>query len=53
MTATAMFNHGNLALPSWLDRWRRLVLVTPAVHRTHHLEIRAETDSVLGLCLPW
>lgn len=53
LNATAMFNHANLALPPGVDRWLRLVLVTPDMHRTHHSEIREETDSVFGFCLPW
>ena len=51
LNATAMFNHANLALPAWLDAGLRLVLVTPDMHRVHHSEIRAETDSDFGFCL--
>ena len=29
------------------------MLVTPDMHRTHHSEVRAETDSCYGFCLPW
>ena len=51
LNATALFNHANLALPAWLDRPLRLVLVTPDMHRVHHSEIRAEMDSDFGFCL--
>jgi sterol desaturase/sphingolipid hydroxylase (fatty acid hydroxylase superfamily) len=51
LNATALFNHANLALPGWLDRPLRLVLVTPDMHRVHHSEIRAEMDSDFGFCL--
>lgn len=51
LNATALFNHANLAVPSWLDRPLRLVLVTPDMHRIHHSEISAETDSDFGFCL--
>jgi sterol desaturase/sphingolipid hydroxylase (fatty acid hydroxylase superfamily) len=53
LNATSMFNHADLRLPPRLDRWLRLVLVTPDMHRTHHSELRAETDSCYGFCLPW
>lgn len=36
LNATAMFNHGNVRLPLWLDRWLRLIVVTPDMHRVHH-----------------
>lgn len=51
LNATALFNHANLALPAWLDRPLRGVLVTPDMHRVHHSEIREETDSDFGFCL--
>jgi sterol desaturase/sphingolipid hydroxylase (fatty acid hydroxylase superfamily) len=53
LNATAMFNHADISLPPRLERLLRLVLVTPEMHRTHHSEIRAETDSCYGFCLPW
>ncbi|MBR0670884.1 sterol desaturase family protein [Roseomonas soli] len=53
LNATSLFNHANLALPAWLDRPLRLLLVTPDMHRVHHSEIRVETDSDFGFCLPW
>lgn len=53
LNATAMFNHAAIRLPVRLERWLRLVLVTPEMHRTHHSEVRAETDSCYGFCLPW
>src|SRR5439155_22457642 len=31
----ALFTHANLALPQWLDRTLRWVLVTPDMHRIH------------------
>lgn len=51
LNASALFNHANLALPAWLDRPLRWVLVTPDMHRVHHSEIREETDSDFGFCL--
>jgi sterol desaturase/sphingolipid hydroxylase (fatty acid hydroxylase superfamily) len=51
LNATSLFNHANVAIPAWLDRPLRWVLVTPDMHRVHHSEDRAETDSDFGFCL--
>ena len=51
LNGTAMFNHANMALPLWLDRPLRLVLVTPDMHRVHHSVHRAEHDSNYGFAL--
>ncbi len=53
LNGVAMFNHGNIALPVGLDRWLRLVVVTPDMHRVHHSVLRRETDSNYGFNLPW
>lgn len=53
LNATAMFNHAAIRLPPRIEPWLRLVLVTPEMHRTHHSEVPAETDSCYGFCLPW
>ena len=53
LNATAMFNHSNIRLPIWLDKWLRLILVTPDMHRVHHSTIEAETNSNFGFNLPW
>jgi sterol desaturase/sphingolipid hydroxylase (fatty acid hydroxylase superfamily) len=36
LNATAMFNHSNVALPAWLDRIARWIVVTPQMHQVHH-----------------
>lgn len=51
LNGTAMFNHSNLALPGWLDRPLRKVLVTPDMHRVHHSVHRNEHDSNYGFSL--
>ena len=51
LNATAMFNHANASLPSWLEPWVRRVLVTPDMHRIHHSVIEAERNSNYGFCL--
>ncbi|MFO7552105.1 MAG: sterol desaturase family protein [Haliea sp.] len=53
LNATSMFNHGNVRLPTRIDRWLRLLVVTPDMHRVHHSIIRRETDSNFGFSLPW
>ncbi len=53
LNATAMFNHSNVRVPLWLDRWLRLIVVTPDMHRVHHSIVPAETNSNFGFNLPW
>jgi sterol desaturase/sphingolipid hydroxylase (fatty acid hydroxylase superfamily) len=53
LNATAMFNHGNVRLPSRVDRWLRWLVVTPDMHRVHHSIERSETNSNFGFNLPW
>jgi sterol desaturase/sphingolipid hydroxylase (fatty acid hydroxylase superfamily) len=36
LNANALFNHSNIALPRWLDRFLRPLLVTPDYHFVHH-----------------
>lgn len=36
LSSFALVTHANLALPAWLDRPLRSVLVTPNMHRIHH-----------------
>ena len=51
LNGCAMFNHANIALPRWLDRIVRLLLVTPDMHRVHHSVLRREHDSNYGFNL--
>ncbi|MFQ5783502.1 MAG: sterol desaturase family protein [Alphaproteobacteria bacterium] len=53
LNATAMFNHGNLAIPAGADRWLRRFVVTPDMHRVHHSVVPHETNSNFGFNLPW
>ncbi len=39
------FHHSNIALPEWWDRLMRLAVVSPNMHRVHHSDIPAETNS--------
>ena len=51
--ATSIFNHGNVVLPSRIDRLLRLIVVTPDMHRVHHSVVPHETNSNFGFSLPW
>lgn len=53
LNATAMFNHGNISLPKSLDKYLRLLLVTPDMHRVHHSVEDDEANSNFGFSLPW
>ena len=53
LNATAMFNHGNVRLPTRVDRILRWLVVTPDMHRVHHSVEDDETNSNFGFNLPW
>ncbi|MFD2179826.1 sterol desaturase family protein [Veronia pacifica] len=48
LNGTSMFNHSNVALPNWLDRIVRRLIVTPDMHRIHHSVRPEETNSNYG-----
>ena len=51
LNGMAMFNHGNIKLPLSVDRFLRLLVVTPDMHRVHHSVIILETNSNYGFNL--
>jgi len=53
LSATAVFNHGNIRLPVALDSVLRLLVVTPDMHRVHHSVLVNETNSNFGFNMPW
>ena len=53
LNATSMFNHGNVRLPSSIDRVLRFFVVTPEMHRVHHSVQIKEFNSNFGFNLPW
>ncbi|NOR10270.1 MAG: sterol desaturase family protein [Desulfovibrionaceae bacterium] len=53
LNGTAMFNHGNIRLPEKIDRYLRLLVVTPDMHRVHHSVTIRETNSNFGFNFPW
>ncbi len=51
LAANALFNHGNVALPRWLDRAIRPFLVTPDMHLVHHSTSIRDQHSNYGFAL--
>jgi sterol desaturase/sphingolipid hydroxylase (fatty acid hydroxylase superfamily) len=48
LNVMAMFNHGNIYIPSGIDRVLRWLVVTPDMHRIHHSVLPQETYSNYG-----
>jgi len=53
LNMTSLFNHGNVRIPHGLDRFLRMVVVTPDMHRVHHSVRPSETNSNFGFNFPW
>jgi len=53
LSTCALFNHSNIRIPLFLDKWLRLLIVTPDMHRVHHSIYVDETNSNYGFNLPW
>ncbi len=51
LNGTALFNHANIRLGPAAERWLRLFIVTPDMHRIHHSVHRDEHDSNYGFAL--
>lgn len=45
MFAVVQFHHANVGLSEKYDRWLRIIIVTPNMHRVHHSRWQPETDS--------
>jgi sterol desaturase/sphingolipid hydroxylase (fatty acid hydroxylase superfamily) len=45
MFTVVQLHHANIALPAWLDRGLRVLIVTPFMHKVHHSRWQPETDS--------
>lgn len=48
LNGATMFNHSNIRLPAGVERWLRLAIVTPDMHRVHHSVDRHEHDANYG-----
>ncbi|PSB01010.1 sterol desaturase family protein [Merismopedia glauca] len=53
LNASSMFNHSNIYIHPPLDKFLRLWIVTPDMHRVHHSNIPSETNSNYGFNLSW
>ncbi len=53
LSASSLFNHGNVHIPLAIEHYLRLVVVTPDMHRVHHSSFRVETNSNFGFNIPW
>lgn len=51
LSSCALFNHSNIKLPLCFDKYLRLVIVTPDMHRVHHSVIKTEMDSNFGFSI--
>jgi sterol desaturase/sphingolipid hydroxylase (fatty acid hydroxylase superfamily) len=51
LLAAGQFQHGNFRLPTVLEQWLRLVIVTPPMHWIHHSRRSAEHNSNYGVML--
>jgi sterol desaturase/sphingolipid hydroxylase (fatty acid hydroxylase superfamily) len=51
LNANALFNHSNIALPRWLDRGLRQLIVTPDMHLVHHSIDQNEQNRNFGFGL--
>jgi sterol desaturase/sphingolipid hydroxylase (fatty acid hydroxylase superfamily) len=53
LNGAAMFNHANASLPPRWERWIRIAIVTPDMHRIHHSTDVANANRNFGFCVPW
>jgi sterol desaturase/sphingolipid hydroxylase (fatty acid hydroxylase superfamily) len=53
LNSAAMFNHGNFYIPIKLDKFLRLFIVTPDMHRVHHSTDYKESNTNFGFNFPW
>jgi sterol desaturase/sphingolipid hydroxylase (fatty acid hydroxylase superfamily) len=51
--AHSIFSHANIAIPLQVDRWLRLAIVTPDLHRIHHSVDPREYNGNYGQIFPW
>lgn len=51
--AATVFSHGNVRIPEGLERYLRLVVLTPDFHRVHHSSDARYTNSNYGSLVPW
>jgi sterol desaturase/sphingolipid hydroxylase (fatty acid hydroxylase superfamily) len=52
-TFNGFLEHSNIRLPRTLDRFLRLTLVTPDMHRIHHSKTGGHSLTNFGTMFPW
>ncbi len=52
-TFNGFLEHSNIRMPHTLDRMLRLTLVTPEMHRIHHLKSGGDSQTNFGGIFPW
>lgn len=53
LNCVVMFNHANIRLFEGVDKFLRLVVVTPDMHRVHHSTDAREFNRNFGFNFPW
>ena len=53
LNIVVQFHHANIGLPTWLDKFLRIFIVTPAMHKVHHSDWHVETDSNYTSLFSW
>ena len=48
LSSLALFNHSNIRIPKVVDKYLRLVIVTPSFHFVHHSKENHEMNSHFG-----
>lgn len=48
-----LFTHSNLKLSKKLEKYLRMIVVTPGMHRIHHSDNPTEFNSNFGFCFSW
>lgn len=51
--AVVQFHHANIGLPGPLDRWLRVMIVTPQLHKVHHSVVLVECNSNYSSLFSW
>lgn len=51
LMSSSLFNHSNLALPKWLEKFISPLVVTPRVHHVHHSIERGNMSTNFGFFL--
>jgi len=44
MMPVILFHHSNVVFPEWIDRWYRILLSSPRMHRVHHSDQERERN---------